>query len=384
MSLQGSLDTIGLADVLNLLATTAKSGELEVSGEGRSGQLWLSAGQLTGFAVGGSPTLVEAMFQLMRVSAGRFAFTEGRQPAKPQSATAVAPMLQEAKARLSEWRQIEALVPSLDARVELADDIAAGMSVSPAQWRLLVAIGDGKSVKAVLERRGLGEFDGCKAIKELIDSKLVRIVVASGVAAARKESPSGVVVGPAIQVPAPAKLTGSPAQPANGSSPPAGSVASRADEAKQSPALQASKPPVPGEPAGGAPAAQSPAAPGNGNGQAQKAAPGTDGARQPKEPGTAVAASAGASSPVASSPAPSAASPAAAPGAPSPAASPPAASGGQGPAKVSGPPADSAHASSDTSDGSASDSAADVGERAEGEEPLNRGMLLKFLSSVRS
>src|SRR5579875_339992 len=317
MSLQGSLDTIGLADVLNLLSTTAKSGELEVSGEGRSGQLWLTAGQLNGFAVGGSPTLVEALFQLMRVGTGRFSFAEGRQAPKPQPASAVAPMLQEAKGRLVEWRQIEAVVPSLDARVELAEEVPTAMSVSPTQWRLLVAIGDGKQVRAVLERRGLGEFDGCKAIKELADAKLVKIVVTNGSAPGRKDAPSGVVVGPAIQVPAPARSQASSGEPAGGTSPLVEGADRKADEAKPGPGAPAPKAPAPAAALPSPAVAPTPSADLNGQapGHPQPATSGVTPPATGSKPLTATA-------PSAPAPAPSAGAGASTPGSPAPGSSP--------------------------------------------------------------
>ena len=66
MSLQGSLDTFALPDVLVLLASTKKSGELHVAGQpgGRSlghqpdteGRLWFDAGGLVGSDVGQAPS----------------------------------------------------------------------------------------------------------------------------------------------------------------------------------------------------------------------------------------------------------------------------------------------------------------------------------------
>ena len=75
MSLKGSLDTIALPEVLDLLADTGKSGELRVSG-GRvyGGRVWFDAGLLSGFDVGSSPDPADARFQLLRVDTGEFSF----------------------------------------------------------------------------------------------------------------------------------------------------------------------------------------------------------------------------------------------------------------------------------------------------------------------
>lgn len=176
MSLQGSLETVGIPDVLQLLANTAKSGELDVSSVRRGGRLWFAGGKLSGFDVGRAPAAVDAVFELLRVTSGSFSFDESRSAPEPGKPMAVAPILAEATARLSEWREIEAVVPSLEMMLELVAEPAKEVVLTPEQWKLVVAIGDGRPVGAVLERRKMGEFDGCKAVKSLIDAALARVV----------------------------------------------------------------------------------------------------------------------------------------------------------------------------------------------------------------
>ncbi|HWG74610.1 MAG TPA: DUF4388 domain-containing protein [Acidimicrobiales bacterium] len=176
MSLQGSLETVGIPDVLQLLANTAKSGELDVSSVRRGGRLWFVGGKLSGFDVGRAPAAVDAVFELLRVTSGTFSFDESRSARDPGKPVAVAPILAEATARLSEWREIEAVVPSLEMMLELVAEPAGDVVLTAEQWKLVVSIGDGHPVGVVLERRKLGEFDGCKAVKGLIDAGLARVV----------------------------------------------------------------------------------------------------------------------------------------------------------------------------------------------------------------
>ena len=46
----------------------------------------------------------------------------------------------------------------------------------PDQWQLVATIGGGHTVAAVLDARGLAEFDGCRAVKELVDLRLVQVM----------------------------------------------------------------------------------------------------------------------------------------------------------------------------------------------------------------
>src|SRR5258708_38445280 len=79
VSLQGSLDTFALPDVLVLLASTKKSGELHVAGTRTVGSaratdlqglIWVDDGQLVGFDVARSAEAAEAVFELLRLRAG--------------------------------------------------------------------------------------------------------------------------------------------------------------------------------------------------------------------------------------------------------------------------------------------------------------------------
>ncbi len=175
MSLEGTLETIAIPDVLALLSVTSKTGELAVDSPGARGRLWIDGGRVAGYDVGRSKSLADALFALLRLEGGSFSFTEASsEPANAVAPTDVAPLLEEAEGRLAEWPAIKAAVPSLDTPLSLAASVAETVSVSPEQWRLVAAIGGGKAAGEVLEQLDLGEFEGCKAIAELVSLGLVR------------------------------------------------------------------------------------------------------------------------------------------------------------------------------------------------------------------
>jgi hypothetical protein len=181
VSLKGSLETIALPEVLHLLADTRKSGELHVTGTREGGRLWFDAGLLSGFAVGSSPDPADALFQLLRIDSGEFSFdsdaARDEGAAVPDGgAQDVRPALETAQARLAEWVEIVGVVPSLEHTVKLVDEAPRDeVVVDRFQWSLLVAVGEGHPVQHVLDARGLPEFDGCKALKGLVDASLVEV-----------------------------------------------------------------------------------------------------------------------------------------------------------------------------------------------------------------
>lgn len=177
MSLEGSLETVALPDLLGLLAGTSKSGELRVNGDRSAGRLWLASGRMCGFDVGRARQPLDAVFDLLRAERGTFAFVEGagstpanRVPESDAGAELVA-LLHTAKERLEEWRIIEKTVPSQSATVVLGGgERSEAVTLSPEQWSMVLAIGEGRAVRDVVCRMGLSEFEGTKALKAMIDA----------------------------------------------------------------------------------------------------------------------------------------------------------------------------------------------------------------------
>lgn len=184
MSLQGSLDTFALPDVLVLLSTTNKTGELAVIGnrgsgtvatEDLEGRLWLDEGKLVGFDVGKAADPAAAVCELLRLTQGSFSFMAGT-PYDPGAPVDTEAILAQAQQQLAEWLEIERVVPSVAAWVTLAPEPpAAQVSIRADQWRLIAAIGSGCDVADVVARLSEGELSGCRAVKELADQGLVEI-----------------------------------------------------------------------------------------------------------------------------------------------------------------------------------------------------------------
>ena len=176
MSLEGTLETVALPDVLALLSVTSKTGELRVDSPRLAGSLWIDTGRIAGFDVGNSRTVADALFSLLRLEEGSFAFrAEGSPPAATFPPEDVAPLLEEAEARLAEWPAIAAVVPSLERQVFLSEAVRSPVTLQPAQWQLVVAIGGGKEAGEVLGALGLGEFEGSKALKGLVELGVARV-----------------------------------------------------------------------------------------------------------------------------------------------------------------------------------------------------------------
>jgi len=175
VSLQGSLDGFPLPDVLALLGSTKKRGELRVAGQHGAGRVWVSDGAVVGAEAGSVRVPVDVLFQLLRVESGSFTFDPHADvPAgKPHDVEA---LLAEAQTRLAEWQLIEAVVPSMGAPIQLAEELpATKVTVTAAQWRVLRAVADAETVDDVARLLNADEFHACQMVKRLVDAGLVAV-----------------------------------------------------------------------------------------------------------------------------------------------------------------------------------------------------------------
>ena len=178
--LQGSLQTVAIPEVLQFLESTSKSGELTVSGSNGRGRLWFDSGMVSGFESRSSREPGEAVFELMGITDGEFVFTaaDSGQPAPSARTTRrqVGPLLAEAEALREEWSEIVGVVASLDRFVELVADAPSDpVTLGRAQWAAVVAVGSGSRVAEVIAGCDLSEIAGCRVIRDLVEAGVATI-----------------------------------------------------------------------------------------------------------------------------------------------------------------------------------------------------------------
>lgn len=176
MALQGTLDTFALADLVRLMATTTKTGELTIEDEGQAvaGRLWFVDGDL----VAGEPGDAEdALFALLRLPGGSFDFTPEAGPAGVSiEARDALDVLATAEARVEAWRPVEALVPHPDVVVRLREELADDeVTVDRDTWRQIRAVAVGTTARDLAAALALDEAEAALAVKALADRGLVEV-----------------------------------------------------------------------------------------------------------------------------------------------------------------------------------------------------------------
>lgn len=181
VALSGTLDTFALPDVLRLLASTAKTGRLRITGDRGSGSVWMQDGNVVAAelasAVTQEPSDAEVVFGLLRFVAGSFTFEADASAPHAGTPEALEPVLGAAENMLVEWRSIEAVIPSLDLWVGLSASLEGpDVMVDQMRWRGISAIGSGAQVGGVAESLNMSEINSCRLMKELIELGLVQFI----------------------------------------------------------------------------------------------------------------------------------------------------------------------------------------------------------------
>ena len=189
MSLQGSFEVLGFSEVLELLERKRQSGRLHVRAGGVAGHIYLRDGHLTGAESGehtmpatgveAQTRLEELCFEFLQSERGVFEFQPRvAAPWPTQLASSVATVLGDARHRLEEWREIQAVIPSMDVRPRVVEELVPeAVTLTRERWRLIAAIDGRRSVHRLARTLGIGTYEVGRLLKSLVDDGIVTIHV---------------------------------------------------------------------------------------------------------------------------------------------------------------------------------------------------------------
>ena len=188
MSLIGTVDTIALTDLFEVLAVARKTGALHVRSEQGLGIVYFAGGKVCGGEAGhrsgpveGRPALVarlfDVCFELFRFQEASFEFEVDGRPTWPAPDTVEVPeILAETSRRLTDWAEIQVTVPSLEARPRLIPDAPEeGVILDAAQWRVVSAIDGRRRVNALIRVLDGSDFEVCGQLATLVEAGLVAL-----------------------------------------------------------------------------------------------------------------------------------------------------------------------------------------------------------------
>lgn len=177
MALQGTIDAFPLTDVLSLLAASAKSGSLALDGDRGRSELWIENGEVVGASSGTGAGAELLVFELLRFKDGSYVFGESKEVAAVSVApVSLAECLDRAGELIEEWRKIESVVPSSAHRVSLVPELTEeSVTLSSADWAVVVAVGDSPEVATVGARLALDELSAGALLAALCERGILMI-----------------------------------------------------------------------------------------------------------------------------------------------------------------------------------------------------------------
>lgn len=170
-SLVGSLSSFPLVDVLELLARTGRTGELQVVGQGLDRRLWVDGGELVDTTGSGNPDT--GLFEMACIEDGWFYFTLADSTPEVSGRAAIPTVLEGLSSQVSEWHDLVSAFP-FNAMVHMSSSTPADeVQIRADQWQLLTLVGAGREVHDVLSASSLHPLDTLRTLRELEGGQLV-------------------------------------------------------------------------------------------------------------------------------------------------------------------------------------------------------------------
>lgn len=178
MSLKGSLESINLADIMQLVSNSRQSGRFILSKEtGDVGYIFVQNGEIIHAQV---ENFVgeDAVFTLISWGKGEFNFEEGHFESEVTITRSVTSLLMEAARRIDEWKLLRKKIGSIDA-IPTFNDIDRSerrkITLSTLEWLIISKI-DGKlSIAEISNAAGINIYDTSRIIFGMIASGLLKL-----------------------------------------------------------------------------------------------------------------------------------------------------------------------------------------------------------------
>ena len=179
MSLKGSLDSVNLADIMQLVSNSRQSGRFVLSKDtGTTGYIIIKNGEIIHSKVDNFRG-EDALFTLIAWGKGDFVFEEGHFEEDATITRSVTSLLMEAARRIDEWKLLRRKIGSIDAVPtfgEINKNERRKISLSTLEWIVIAKI-DGKlTIDEISKASGINIYDTARIIFGMITSGLLKLL----------------------------------------------------------------------------------------------------------------------------------------------------------------------------------------------------------------
>jgi hypothetical protein len=187
-ALVGSLSNFSLIDVLDLLARTGHTGELQVVGRGIDRHVWVDQGDLVDAT--GTGGLHSVLFELACRDEGWFYFSCTSGVPEGAERLTVSEVIGDLGPQVEEWRGLNEALP-FDAALAMSSTTPSDeVQIRGDQWALLSAVGSGgRSVRDIVDGGSGHPLDTLRTLRELTDAGLIAVTPSAAPPGAADASP---------------------------------------------------------------------------------------------------------------------------------------------------------------------------------------------------
>jgi hypothetical protein len=176
MSFQGSLKELPLADIVQLVAVSGKTGMFSLSRGPEKGAVYIQNGQITHARVNDIEG-EDAIYALALWNDGQFQFSAGIDAETRTITRSNTNLLMEAARRSDEWKILSKKIPTTEAVPQLVcrEGLSEPVTLTPMEWLVVTSIDGSRSIEEIARVSRSSAFDVAKTLYGLITADLVEI-----------------------------------------------------------------------------------------------------------------------------------------------------------------------------------------------------------------
>ena len=179
MALKGSLEDINIADVMQLIASSGKTGRFRLLRNQGEGFIYFLDGSLVHAEYAEENLKGEsAIYRLAAWKNGTFEFEQGCVTEETTIRRSFTTVLMEAVRIVDEWELIRKKIPSEDVIpyfLSVSTDDKRMITLNTMEWLILSKIDGHKSIKKIAFEAGLSIFEVAKVFYGLVVNQLISI-----------------------------------------------------------------------------------------------------------------------------------------------------------------------------------------------------------------
>ena len=193
MAFQGSLKELPLADIVQLVAVSGKTGAFSLTRGTDRGAVYIQNGQIT-HARTGELEGEDAIYTLALWITGEFQFSPGVESEVRTISRSNTSLLMEAARRSDEWKILSKKIPSTDSVPTLVsrEGMVEPVTLTPREWVVVTRADGQRTIDEIARATRQSAFEVAKTLYGLVAAELVEVArpkPASGRAAAPAPAP---------------------------------------------------------------------------------------------------------------------------------------------------------------------------------------------------